>query len=159
MTQYKILVPIDFSDCSVAALDAAMSIAKSRDASVTLLHVDPGLIPFYDEELGILEPTRFFHHLKLLAAERAAQVDSPVQETVIYGEPVDVIVKTASEENVDLIVMGSHGRTGLDRTLMGSVAEGVLRRAPCPVMCVKSGANKRPQRPETIATTQTGDIA
>ena len=71
---------------------------------------------------------------KLLAEQPSVTCD---EETVIMGDPVSTIIRVAEEEHVDLIVMGTHGRTGLAHALLGSVAEKVVRKAPCPVLTVR----------------------
>lgn len=138
MDTYHILVATDFSGDSHAVLRYAVALAHAHDfATITLLYVEPGVAPLYDERLGILEPNRLMAMMKLRVAERMADVDVPVDERVVYGEPSEKIVEVAVEEKTDLIVMGTHGRTGLDRMLMGSVAESVLRNASCPVLFIK----------------------
>ena len=138
MDTYQILVPTDFSANSQAALRYAVCLAHAREAAtITLLYVDPGVVPLDDEQLGILEPNRLMAMMKLRIAERAVDVDVPVEERVVYGEPGAKIVEVALDSGVDLIVMGTQGRRGLPRVLMGSVAESVLRHAPCPVLFIK----------------------
>jgi nucleotide-binding universal stress UspA family protein len=138
MDIYRILVPTDFSPHSQVALRCAVSLAHAREAAtITLLYVDPGVVPLYDERLGILEPNRMMAMMKLRIAERLVDVDVPVDERVVYGDPNEKIVEVACEHGADLIVMGTHGRSGLERVLMGSVAESVLRDAPCPVLFIK----------------------
>ena len=137
MDSYHILVPMDFSDCSHAALRYAVRLARVHTARLTLLHVDPGIVPLYDEQLGILEPSRLMRVVKLRAEEYAVRADVPIEESVIYGDPTKKIVEVAANSHSDLIVMGTHGRSGLSRVLMGSVAKSVLRNAPCPVLFVK----------------------
>ena len=140
MNDYIILVPIDFSKCARAALVAATKIAQARpSATIITLHVDPGIVPTYDDELGELAPMRWYHRLRLQVEERHAKSSAPIEEIVAHGEPVAEIVKKASELDADLIVIGTHGRTGLSRLVLGSVTEGVLRNAPCPVLCVRPG--------------------
>ena len=66
----------------------------------------------------------------------------PVEYRLLTGEPADAVVRSAEEDDVDLIVLGSHGRTGLSRLLMGSVAEAIVRKAHCPVLVYKQPAGK-----------------
>lgn len=139
MDTFHILVPTDFSDCSETALRYAVRLARVRaPAKLTLVHVEPGVAPLYDEQLGTLEPNRLMNRMKLLACERAVNADMPIDDRVIYGDPTEEIAETARDMQADLIVMGTHGRTGLNRALVGSTAESVLRMAPCPVMLVKA---------------------
>ena len=139
MASFHILVPTDFSNCSEAALQYAVKLARVREhGKVTLLHVEPGVVPLFDEQLGTLEPNRLMNRIKLLEAERALGTDMPIEDHLMYGDPPGKIVEAAKDLQADLIVMGTHGRTGLNRALVGSTAESVLRSAPCPVILVKS---------------------
>jgi nucleotide-binding universal stress UspA family protein len=139
-----ILVPIDFSDCSVAALDYAVTLAVKLDARVTLLNVIgmPGLgVP----DLGVALAPSVIDSLirdnqaainKLADARRSA---GTIAEALIgTGDARDVIDRTATELGTDLIIMGTHGRRGIRRALLGSVAESTLRTAPCPVLTIRS---------------------
>ena len=73
----------------------------------------------------------------MLVAVAPADADVPHEHRLLHGDPIGEIVRLAEQEHVDMIVMGTHGRTGLSRLLMGSVAEAVVRRADCPVLVVK----------------------
>lgn len=126
-----ILVPVDGSLPSLAALDLALALAVDYDATVELLHVIPPpdtLVPIEtDASLRFLDD----------ALDRARDVigDRASHRTVV-GEPLREIVAAAGG-GFDLIVMGTHGRTGRLHSLLGSVAEGVVRNAPCPVLTVR----------------------
>jgi nucleotide-binding universal stress UspA family protein len=133
----KILCPTDFSASSQAALAYAASLARDFKAELIVAHVDEGPLA-YDAGMGspgdIGQPDQ--------PSARLAEVTSAIQEVkctarLLEGDPASQIVELACEEDIDLIVMGTHGRTGLARLLMGSIAEIVLRRAPCPVLALK----------------------
>lgn len=139
-----ILVPVDFSEHSQAALDYAVALAAKIDASVHLVHVlgFPGLgVP----ELGIAISATMIESLtkdnqaaldKLVASHRGqANVRDAMLRT---GDARDAIVQTAQEIQADLIVMGTHGRRGLKRALLGSVAEAIVRTAPCAVLTLRA---------------------
>jgi len=114
-----ILYPTDFSVCSQPALDLAFALARDCHARLIVLHVaEPALVVDYGD------------------FEEAADCNSEFR--LEEGDPAEKILHVAQEVPCDLIVMGTHGRTGLGRLLMGSVAEKVLRRAPCPVLTVKT---------------------
>lgn len=142
----RILFPTDFSHDNDAALAYASTIAAESGALLYIVHVDEALaVSPSMGEAGFVYPMAYD------AADRAAVRDQlsrvlPTIESVRYehhylqGSAVNEIVKFARREHVELIVMASHGRTGLSRLLMGSVAEGVLRKAPCPVLIVKQPA-------------------
>jgi nucleotide-binding universal stress UspA family protein len=132
----KILVPTDFSDCSEEALSYAETLAKSLDAKIVLFHVIDTLsyaqwenvYPRLRASVGPFLETKV---KKINKRGVAAACD------LVQGFPYDQIVKKAQKIGADLIVMGTHGRTGMDHLLMGSVAERVTRLAPCPVLTVR----------------------
>jgi nucleotide-binding universal stress UspA family protein len=131
MLHQTILHPTDFSERSGYAFQLACSLARDRCACLIVLHVMP--VPlvqekrFYQEEMSA-ELNR------LKAPDFQIRVEHRLEE----GDPATQILRIAQETGCDLVVMGTHGRTGLDRLLMGSVAEEVVRRASCPVLTVKT---------------------
>jgi len=138
MKTRRILVPIDFSTGSDAALEMATSLARDSGGSLVLAHVE--IIPLSaaggEYLYAVPEPPTEELLAKLNAIELPdSQV--PVERRLLAGDPADAIIRLAKTEDVDLIVMGTHGRRGLTRLLMGSVAEAVVRAAPCPVLTVK----------------------
>ena len=138
MNVHKILVATDFSTCNDEALEMATSVARSSGAAMLIVHVEePPAI--YSEGMmyyGMPNPTAE-HQRRML---ENLVPDDPVvryEHRLITGTPAPAIVKLAKQEKVDLIVIGTHGRTGIDRMLVGSVAEAVLRRANCSVLTFK----------------------
>ncbi len=137
----KILCPVDFSESSRAALDTAVALARSQDAPLTLLHVYnvPMNLPdgYFDPEIFQIIGTatdKLLAEWKLLAeAGGAAHVDT----ASMPGTAWDGVVATARQGRFDLIVLGTHGRTGLKHVLLGSVAERVVQHAPCTVLVVR----------------------
>jgi nucleotide-binding universal stress UspA family protein len=138
----RILVPIDFSDCSVDALEYAVQVARRSGASIRLLHV---LEPVsYGLDFTLLHVSKRDHMREMMGqrlsdlakALSAAQVPTDVE--LRGGLPSDSILDGAKMMPADLIVMGTHGRRGLSHTLSGSVAEAVLRKSSCPVLTVRS---------------------
>lgn len=141
MKPRRILVPIDFSAGSNVALEMATSLARDSGGSLILAHVE--VIPLSVVGGEYLYATPEPSTEELLAKLNAVEMpDShvPVERRLLAGEPADAIIRLAKEEKVDMIVIGTHGRRGLTRLLMGSVAEAVVRAAPCPVMTVKQSA-------------------
>lgn len=141
-----ILVPIDFSDAADQALSVAKSMARDHRARLVLLTVPPPqpqapisemYVPEFDD-VRLIENSR--RQLNSLAD---SIVDIPVEKRLIVGSPGNSIVDVAKECHADLIVMGTHGRSGLSRLILGSVAEHVLRHAPCPVLTIKPGTEER----------------
>jgi nucleotide-binding universal stress UspA family protein len=138
MDAKKILVPIDFSPSGDAALKLAEALARDSGASLLLLHVDETPRLMYGGEFFDVGPVPFndeiWQRLNDIRLSDPSLVCECHMET---GSPVEEIVRLANEEQVDFIVMGTHGRRGLTRALLGSIAEGVMRRAPCPVITLK----------------------
>ncbi len=142
-----ICCPIDFSDASRAAMEVAADLAARTGASLTLLHAYP--VPGYTFPDGsVVASARMLQELADQSSKHLGEWRSQAEalgartvnaETVV-GEPATEIVAWARERNVDLLVLGTHGRTGLEHALMGSVAEKVVRRARCPVLTVHPGA-------------------
>lgn len=138
MTFEQVLVPVDFSDCSLDALEYGIQIAKDFGATLSLLHV---LEPVaYDDAHTLVQQDRLRSKLDLqfkpyVDVIRSAGIS--VRQEIRGGVPVDTILDWAGAKDCDLIVMGTHGRRGISHVMRGSVAEGVLRRAPCPVLAVR----------------------
>ncbi len=139
----KILVPIDFSDCSKKALQYAIPLAKQFGAAITLLHVvhvnyasgpEFGTIDFPLLEIDLRKSAET-QLAALVEKEIGGQV--PHQTEVCVGVEATEIVGAAKELESDLIVISTHGRTGLRHVFLGSVAENVVRLAPCPVLVVR----------------------
>jgi universal stress protein A len=134
-----ILCPVDFSDASRKAVRYAREFAVNMRASIVLLHVID--IPIeslvnnvqLDEELE----TSAFQELDALKNELLSE-GLQVESLVDIGIPSDVILDQAAKRDVNLIIMGSHGKKGMSRLILGSVAETVMRKAGCPVLIVKS---------------------
>ncbi len=149
----RILVPTDFSETADAALADAYLLADRLGASVRLLHVldDPFLAEGLAAEAYIAEAptmrTALLEDAKGRLAHRAAQHRRagagagrngvPVSTEVLFGNGARTIAEYAAQRNTDLIVMGTHGRSGLAHLLIGSVAERLIRTAPCPVLTVR----------------------
>lgn len=135
-----ILVPIDFSEGAKQALDVAEALARDHGSKLVLVSaaVPPAPVaePFLPDTdyPGMLASIR--RGLESLASRIIAL---PVETHVLGGSPGPSIIALARDCEADLIVMGTHGRSGLSRLLMGSVAEYVLRHAACPVLTIKSG--------------------
>jgi len=144
-TIQRILVATDFSSCSSAALERAGYIAGSLGAQLTAIHVWNYKAVYTDAMVGSGPPEDAVHKREAEAAEgmaafteRARAAGVTITETLMRrGSPEEEIVKAAEEGGFDLIVMGTHGREGVPRFFIGSVAEHVVRRAGCPVLTVR----------------------
>lgn len=136
-----ILVPVDFSEGTRRAIDYALSLGGKFSARLTLLHVHkPIYIPATEAGFDYAASERYGAgeaeaQLKALAASVATDIEVDTQ--MRYGIPWDCIVKWAVEHRVDLIIMPTHGRSGLKHLLLGSVAERVVQHAHCPVLVVR----------------------
>lgn len=144
-----ILVPVDFSNTARAALDVAVDLAETYDANIDLLHVipPPSYVPLERTIFGEGKEKTIDEAMRSSAEKQLDQVvatlpDSIRERVTVHmemGLPSKTIVRYAEAEKTDLVVMGTRGRTGLDELIIGSVAERVLRRAPCPVLTVRGG--------------------
>ncbi len=140
----KVLVPIDFSDYSKGALRYAVNFARSFSAEVILIYVVEPVIYPPDFSMGqIAIPTvgldmdkRASEELEKLAKKEIPQ-DMKVKTIIRAGKPFFEIVETAAEENVDMIIIATHGHSGVEHILFGSTAEKVVRKAPCPVLTLR----------------------
>ena len=141
----RILVPTDFSATADAALDYAYVLAERFNASIELLHVldDPFVADGMAAEAYISEAPTLRTAMLQEAQERLRHRASTrgglpaIKTEVLFGHGARTIVEYAAERGVDLVVMGTHGRTGLAPLLLGSVAEQLVRTAPCPVLTVR----------------------
>lgn len=139
MTTKTILFPTDFSDASGTAFQYAVDYARLANAKLLIVHVHEPALPIIGGEIAYLPPLDADPQRRKLALQAIVPADASVEYShrLLAGDPASEIVNLAKSEHVDLIVLGTHGRTGLERLIMGSTAEQVLRRAPCPVLAVK----------------------
>jgi nucleotide-binding universal stress UspA family protein len=144
MSTQHILVPIDFSASADQALDYAMSLAGKLPARLTLLHVIH-MVPLGLAEGGAPLPHTYIETLEAEVRQSLATYNKRVTDAgtacevmVLHGIPFQSIIDVARDEQVDMIIMGTHGRTGLGHLLLGSVAEKVVRLAPCPVLITRA---------------------
>jgi len=141
MNAPKILFPTDFSTLGQTALEMATSLARDRGAKLLIAHVEEPPMAYGGGELyyGIDEPNRE-ELQRMLAAVVPTDPSVGYEHRLMIGSPAAAIVHLAEKEEVEMIVMPTHGRTGLLRVLMGSVAEEVVRKARCPVLTIKATA-------------------
>lgn len=136
---HTILHPTDFSERSQYAFMLACALARDYGARLIILHAADVPIVGYGE--GVVPPNP--EELRVAAQEKLDRVQVPqanirMERRLEQGDAVSEILRVAQETHADLIVMGAHGRTGLGRFLMGSVAEQVVRQAACPVLTVRT---------------------
>jgi universal stress protein A len=131
----RILLPTDFSEYSAAARMYACAFADQFQCELHVLHVVQDLAPLVPEPGAALAPP--VDYLRERAIDPNWSVGKTVVRVVRQGPPFLEIVRYAQETNIDLIVLGTHGRGGLAHMLLGSVAEKVVRKAPCPVLTVR----------------------
>jgi len=149
---HTILHPTDFSDRSQLAFRLACALARDYGARLVLLHVAPIPVLVYGEGVVPPQPDDYLEQLeeelhRLQAPDPSIHVEHRLKE----GDPVTEILEVAEETGADLVVMGTHGRTGLGRLLMGSVAEHVVRRASCPVLTVRTPSPLAEQSSQRLA--------
>jgi nucleotide-binding universal stress UspA family protein len=150
MKQQKILVPVDYSASSKLALHYAMMFAEKFGSNVHVFNaweVPPYLRPDLTVWSGEVSATLSDHAraeaekgMKEFLADTGVEGRANVTNQIIGGAPYSTILTIAKEGSFDLIAMGTHGRTGVSHLLLGSVAERVVRHAPCPVLTVRAPA-------------------
>lgn len=138
----RILVPIDFSDCARKALQYALPLAQEHEATLTLLYAVPPVYPVNELEIpdyAAYQTTMQVRGEKELRrwVEEEVRGAVPADCLVRQGTPELQIIEAARTLPADLIIISTHGRTGLKHVLLGSVSERVIRRAPCPVLVVR----------------------
>ena len=146
----SVLVPIDFSEYGEQALKYGCALAGKFGSRVHLLHVVDDYYPFVPEAAAFIDQRDDYLAGLRAGAERELEkapstawcAGDRVTRKVVVGTPFVEIVRYAKEHNIALIVIGSHGRGGLSHVLMGSVAERVVRKAPCPVLTVRPGQHE-----------------
>ncbi|ETW96775.1 MAG: hypothetical protein ETSY1_25270 [Candidatus Entotheonella factor] len=140
-----ILVPVDFSPDAEQALDDAIALGQVFQARLSLLHVVslPGFtevnLSAYSQKLENSARQQMETY-----QQRVTHAGLPSETQVIHGDPYRSIVQAATDQPVDLIIMGTHGRTGIPHLLIGSVAERVVRLAPCPVLVTRCPKDQAP---------------
>src|SRR5574337_1021991 len=138
----KILCPVDHSECSYLALKYAISLALKDEAKLYLMHVidtrlyDTEIYKFSPYKLNEIDMNKIREDLMKSLPEGTTDV-LEVETVVVKGVPFNEIINAAAEIGADLVVIGTHGRTGLSHVVMGSVAEKVVRKALCPVLTVR----------------------
>lgn len=145
MLNFKIImVPTDFSDRSLRALPYAVSLAERYGARLKIVYVHQPSLRVSDVAwVGVNDRTTSGEHMdtarrtleKIVLDQIPREV--PVDAELLTGDPVDRVVEYARDNGVELIVMATHGRGGISHVLMGSVAEHIVRKAPCPVLTLK----------------------
>jgi universal stress protein A len=146
----SILVPVDFSDCSLAGLTYAVRFAKEVGARIVVLHIaDLGPVMMTSgygdyNSSDYTQAARRRSHDQMRAFLKRVDFDGvPVDASAVAGYCPDAIYEAAAKEHADLIIMSTHGRTGFRRAVIGSVAEGTVRHARCPVVVVPSFSTAR----------------
>lgn len=139
----RILVPTDFSECSDAAVRYGLELARKFGASLHLLHViqDPATQPWAAEGFAVplLDVIEQWQKDARTRLETLIPTDDRAKAvfSCTIASPFPEIIRYAAANDIDLIVMGTHGRGGVSHMLLGSIAEKVVRRAPCPVLTVR----------------------
>jgi universal stress protein A len=139
----KIVCPVDFSEFTDGIIKYAVSLAAKYDAELHLFHVIPNLNYFTPYE-SFLTPENIVLIEKNIEKEVEKDfekiikgIDVPAKKIIKTGVVFIEIIDYIKEENIDLVVMGTHGRSGIEHILIGSVAEKILRKSPCPVLTIR----------------------
>lgn len=144
-----ILAPTDFSNHAQAAVRFACGLAERLGATLQLLHVLPDVVPVGPEPMLVPAlPPEYYSDAERQSREALGKLLDPawgkppaVDVAVRWGDAVDGIVAHATDQHSDLIVIATHGRSGLSHALLGSVAERIVREAPCPVLTIRNREN------------------
>jgi len=155
----RILCPVDFSEGAETALAQALFLARGLGAEVEVVHawetpivIRPDLVVWTEGSSGValaeVVKSRADTAMKQLLDKLAPDEHARVEVKILHGPPAETIVGYAREHGHDLIVVASHGRTGLSRWMLGSVAERVVRQAHCPVLTVRCPATRQATAPE-----------
>lgn len=133
-----VLCPVDFSAPSRAAFEFACALARDYGARLVVAHVVPTPRVFAPDGIAVPlpAPEPYEARAELLKFRPVGKVEAV--HRLLEGDPAETVLRLAADEHANLIVMGTHGHTGLTRLLVGSVAESVLRKAPCPVLTVRA---------------------
>ena len=153
----SILAPTDFSAHSEQAVRYACRLAERLDSELHLLHVLSEIVPAGPDPLLMpMMPAQFYKESEDRAQETLDRSLDPSWEkpakvitAVRWGSPVESIVSYAVDHRVELVIISTHGRTGLSHVLLGSVAERIVREAPCPVLTIRDRSGARPVVPAT----------
>jgi len=137
----RILFPIDFTENSSKILPYALSVSEKYDGMIYLLHVIKDIREFVS---GFYIPLNQYKEKALNGAETALNMvcDEQLQgcpnfqKRILFGDPAQEILKTIESEGIDLVIMGTHGRKGLEHVVFGSVAENVVKKSPVPVLTI-----------------------
>jgi nucleotide-binding universal stress UspA family protein len=145
-----ILFPTDFSEQAGYAFGLACALARDHGAGLVVLHVEPSPMVVLGGAVALPPLPEEHRRDEVQARLRESQPPPgvPAEFRFEEGEPADVILRVAKESDCDLIVMGTHGRGPVTRFLLGSVAEFVVRKAPCPVLTVRAPAGAAANAPE-----------
>jgi nucleotide-binding universal stress UspA family protein len=145
----KILFPTDFTEGALAAMPYAADLAESYGAKLCLLHVIYDMSASTGLHVPHVSLNAMYEEMQKGAEKEIGNFEAEmrvklkdVETQVLRGVPYEEILKFARENSVDLIIMGTHGRSGLDRVIFGSTAEKVVRNAECPVLTVRSQKGK-----------------
>jgi universal stress protein A len=147
-----IVFPCDFSTSETAALEYAVDLAAENDAKLLISHVQEPSPVYADGSFYTGVPLPDYGVIKeMLANVKPSRPGVRYEHRLLTGDVASGVAELARRENADLIVMSSHGRSGFGRLLMGSIAEGVMRAAPCPILIVKPRCKLRSEEPAHAA--------
>ena len=142
----SVLAPTDFSQHAARPVRYACELAARFGSVLHLLHILPDVIVPVGPDPALITtvPPEYYAETEAQSLEALAKVVDPswdrpdeIEHAVLWGDPVDAVVRYATDNAIDLIVIATHGRTGLSHVLLGSVAEKIVREAPCPVLVLR----------------------
>ena len=150
-----ILHPTDYSESSGSAFELACALARDYSATLVVAHVVPPTRVFAPDGIAVPLPAEEEYEPRAkLARLHPTDPRVEIDHRLLEGDPADTILKLAETTGADVIVMGTHGTTGLTRLLVGSVAESVMRKAPCPVLTVRGPFRLTPGAAESAQSAE-----
>ena len=153
MNVRHILCPVDFSESSHAALKYATLLARESDAEIHIVYSYEEPFAFTEGAFpGHVPPADLAPDHEALNGMVPSHKDVRYRHNFLFGPPGRMLLEYAKEKDIDLIVMGTHGRSGLSRLLMGSVAEEIVRHADCPVLTIKTPSTNEEDPPESASS-------
>ncbi len=157
MLPFKTIVfATDFSPASRVAFEVASALARDYKARMIVMHVvEPARAAFSEYAAYVGPEEDKGEAMAKLQAIKAPSQRVTIEHRLLEGDPAEVITETAAEVAADLVILGTHGRTGFTRLMMGSVAEEVLRKAPCPVLTVRGAVALEVEKRDEVEIPET----
>ena len=154
----RILCAVDFDVNSLAALDLACDLVRDNGGTLYVLHVVPSIAPLLVLAPLLVERTRHFARIRLDEVTRESLSEVDYRLLLRTGHPAEQIIAAAAELNAKMVVLATHGRPAVPQVSLGSVAERVIRRSPCPVLTIGGASGHKSAHSHTVASLKAKNI-